>query len=66
MNMSLTQRLKKGKATREIIAKEDMTQTFILITQKGVVSVSRSAAADWEWKGHSEYWPLEYHKKSLF
>jgi len=56
----------KNKTARDLIAKEDLTQTFILITQKGIVSVSRAAAADWEWKGHVDYWPLEYHKKSLF
>jgi len=40
--------------------------TVRIITEKGIMTLIRAASSEWDWKGHAEYWPLEYHRESLF
>ena len=40
--------------------------TMRLFSKKGLMTLSRARFSDWDWKNTDDYWPLEYHKDSLF
>jgi len=40
--------------------------TYEMLTEQGIQTVISTAEQTWDWKGHEEYWPLEFHPESLF